>query len=146
MSIQSFNIEPNLLSSSQSFINFPFFNDILILFGNFSLSFIISSFPKFSLNLLSTSDNNSSSLSFKAVLIFVKIFCIFNFNCSFLSSILSNIIFISFIESVKLFDKSSKYFILSFNLFFFSSFISLISQISQFLCCPYPLASIFVIQ
>ena len=73
--IQLFIIELKLLFSFQSLsINFPFSNDNFILFGNFSLSFIMLSLPYKSLNLFSTSNNNSSSLSFKAVLIFVKIF------------------------------------------------------------------------
>ena len=46
----------------------------------------------------------------------------------------------------KLFVKSCKYLIFSFNLFFFSSFISSIIHILQSLCCPYPFTSIFVIQ
>ena len=50
-----------LLSHSLS-INFPFSKDILILFGNFSVSFIISSLKYNFSNLLSTSNNNSSSL------------------------------------------------------------------------------------
>ena len=134
-----------MLSFHSLSINFPFSNDNFILFGNFSLSFIIFLFPNKLLNLLSTSNNNSSSLSFKTVLIFVKIFWIFDFNSSFFSSILSNSIFNSLIELSKLFDKSSKYLILSFNLFLFSSFISSIIHTSQSLCCPYPLVSIFAI-
>ena len=73
--MQSFINEHNLLLSFQSLsINFPFSNDNFILFGNFSPSFIILSFPYISLYLLSISNNNTSSLSFNAVLIFVKIF------------------------------------------------------------------------
>ena len=75
-------------------ISFPFSNDIFILFGNLSHSFIIFSSKYNSLYLLSTSNNNSSSLLFKA---FLNIFCIFIFNSSLLSLILSYIGFNSFI-------------------------------------------------
>ena len=120
MLIQLFIIELNLLWSFHSLsISFPFFNDIFILFGNFSPSFIIYSLPNFSSNFLSTSNNSSSSLSFNAVLIFVKIFWIFDFNFSFFSSILTNNNFNSWIVLSKFFDKSSIYLIFSFNLFFF---------------------------
>ena len=110
--IQSFISELNLLSSFHSlFISSPFSNDNLILFGNFYLSFIISSLLNILLYLLSTSNNNASSLSFKAVLIWVKIFWIFAFNSSLFSLILLNNIFNSLIELSTLFDKSSKYLI-----------------------------------
>ena len=54
-------------------ISFPFSNDIFILFGNLSQSFIIFSL-KYNEYLLSTSFNNSSSLSFKALLNLVNAF------------------------------------------------------------------------
>jgi hypothetical protein len=51
---------------------------IFIWFGSFSFSFIISS-PKYKLLYFSfIFNNNSSSLSFKAVLNLVKIFCTFD--------------------------------------------------------------------
>ena len=81
--MQSLISEFNALFSSQSFsIIFPFSNTVFILFGNFSLSFMISiSSLKYALlYILSTSNSNSSSLSFKVVLIFVNIFCI----CAFI--------------------------------------------------------------
>ena len=62
-----------LLSHSLS-INFPFSKDILILFGNFSVSINISSLKYNFSNSLSTSNKSSSSLLFKAFLIFVNIF------------------------------------------------------------------------
>ena len=72
--MQLFIIELNLLLSFHSLSDiFPFSNDNFILFGNFSLSFIIFSLQYKSLYFLSTSNNNSSSLSFKAVRILVKI-------------------------------------------------------------------------
>ena len=48
------------------------FEEILIIFGNFSLSFINSSLKNNSLNFLSISKSNSSSLSFNKFLIFVN--------------------------------------------------------------------------
>ena len=75
MLIQLFIIELNLLLSFHSLSkDFPFSIDNFILLGNFSLSFIIFSLPNKSLNLLSISNNNSSSLSLRIVLIFVNIF------------------------------------------------------------------------
>ena len=57
--MQSFIIEVNLLLLFHSlFINFPFSNDIFILFGNFSLSLIISSLKNISLYSLSTSNKS----------------------------------------------------------------------------------------
>ena len=117
-------------------ISFPFSNDIFILFGNLWLSFIISSLIYNSLYFLSTSDNNSSSLSFNEFLNFVNIFCIFVFNSSLLLSILSYIGFNSFIFCSKLIEISSKHCKFSFNLFLFSFSISLIKHISQSECCP----------
>ena len=68
-------INNGILLLSQLFsISFPFSNDIFILFGNLSYSFIISSFKYNSLYLLSTSNNNSSSLLFNAFLNLVNIF------------------------------------------------------------------------
>ena len=117
----------------------------------FSLIFLFSSFS-FSINLpfsndifLSTSNNNSSSLSFKAPLIFVNNFCIFNFNSSLFSFILLNNFFNSLIDSSNLLNKLSKDLILFFNLLFFSSFISFIKHISQLVCWPLPPPSILVI-
>ena len=68
-------INNGILLLSQLFsISFPFSNDIFILFDNLSHSFIISSFKYNSLYLLSTSNNNSSSLLFNAFLNLVNIF------------------------------------------------------------------------
>ena len=73
--MQSLINELNLLVLFQSSSdNFPFSKDFFILFGNLILSSIISSLQKFSLYLLSISFNNSSSLSFIALLILVNIF------------------------------------------------------------------------
>ena len=54
-------------------ISFPFYNDIFILFGNISQSFNIFSL-KYNSFLLSTYCNNSSSLTFKALLNLVNAF------------------------------------------------------------------------
>ena len=97
-------------------------------------------------NCLSTSDKRKSSLSFIAFLIFVNIFCIFNFKVSLFSFIFSSNIFKLLIEYSKVFDSSSNLLILSFNLFFFSSFISFIKQISQSWCWPFPFFLILAIQ
>ena len=67
-------LEIKLLLSHSLSIDFPFSIDDLITFGNFSPFLIISSSKYFSLYNLSTSNNNSSSLSFKAVLILVNVF------------------------------------------------------------------------
>ena len=66
---------PNLLLSFHSlFIDLHFSKDIFIFSGSFSPSLNISSLQKILLYWLSTSDNNSSSRSFKTVLIFVNVF------------------------------------------------------------------------
>jgi len=73
--IQSLINELNLLLLFQSSsVNFPFYKNFFILFGNLILSSIISSLQKLSLYLLSISNNNASSLSFIAVLILVNTF------------------------------------------------------------------------
>ena len=69
--IKDFN---SLLFSHSLSINFPFSKDIFILFGNFSVSVNISSLKYNFSNSLSTSNKSSSSLLFKAFLIFVNIF------------------------------------------------------------------------
>ena len=111
----------NELSHSLS-INFPLSNDIFILFGNFSLSFNISSFKYIFSNSLSTSNNNSSSLLLIPFLIFVNTFCISNFISSLFFLIFSIIIFNSSIENI--FAKSSNYFIFFFKFCFLSPIIS----------------------
>jgi len=74
MLIQLF-IKSGILLLFQLFsISFPFSNDIFILFGNLSHSFIIFSSKYNSLYLLSTSNNNSSSLFFNAPPNLVNIF------------------------------------------------------------------------
>jgi len=115
--IQSLINEFNLLLSSFHSLSiiFPFSNDIFILFGNFSLFFIISSL-QILLNYLSIFNKSSSSLSFKAFLILVKIFWIFSFISSLLCIIFSNIFFKSLIVFSKVFDKSSN--ILIFHLIY----------------------------
>ena len=72
--LQSYIKELNLLiSSHSSFIEFTFSIDDFILVGNRSLSFIIFTLSNNLFNILSASNNNSSSLSFNADLNFVKI-------------------------------------------------------------------------
>ena len=78
--IQSLIIQFNSFSFQFLSRVFPFSNDFFILFGNFSLSLIKSSLKYKLLNLLSTSNKISSSLSFKIFLIFVNIFCILILN------------------------------------------------------------------
>ena len=122
--MQSVISEINLLLSSHALlIIFPFSNDFFILFGNFSVSLIISSLQYILLYWLSISNKSWSSLSFKIFLAFVNIFWISNFISSLLSVIVSNITFNSLIKFSKLFDKYSKNLIFSFNLFIFSSLI-----------------------
>ena len=72
--MQSLIKEFNLLLFHSLSIVFPFSNNIFVLLGNFSLSFIISSLQYILSNLLSISNNISSSLSFKQFLILVNIF------------------------------------------------------------------------
>ena len=71
--IQSLINELKLFSFHSLFIIFPFSIDFFILFGNFSLSFIISSLKYILSYLLSLSDNNLSSFSFNTFLILVNI-------------------------------------------------------------------------
>jgi len=115
--IQSLINEFNLLLSSFHSLSiiFPFSNDIFILFGKFSLFFFISSL-QILLNYLLIFNKSSSSLSFKAFLILVKIFWIFSFISSLLCIIFSNIFFKSLIVFSKVFDKSSN--ILIFHLIY----------------------------
>ena len=134
---QSFIKEFNLFSFQCSSINFPLIKEFFILFGNLSSCLIISSFKNISSNLLSTSDNKLSSLLFNSFLNFVNIFWIVVFNFSLSSFIFSNNFFKSSIDCLKLVDKSSKIFIFSFNLDFFSFSISSIRQTLQSLCCPF---------
>ena len=126
------------LSFHSLFRDLHFFRDIFIFSGSFSLSLIIFSLQNKSLYWLSTSDNNSSSLSFRTLLILVNVFWMSDFNLSLSLFIFSNIFFNSFIELFKLSDKSSNYLILLSNFFFFSSFISSKKQTSQSLCWPFP--------
>ena len=135
-----------LFSSHPVSISFPSSKDIFTLLGNFSLFLIKSSLKYISLNLLSTSKKSWSSLSFKVFLILVNIFWIFNFISSLFFSIFSKIVFNSIIDCSKVLDNSSKYNIFSFNLFFFSSFISSILYIWQSLWLPFPLLFILLIQ
>ena len=125
------------LSSLKS-IFFPFSNDNFTLLGNFSHCLNIFSSKYILLNFLSTSDNNSSSLLFNSFLIFVNVFCISIFNSSLFLIIFSYIIFKFLIESCIVSDIFSKYFIFSFILIFFSSFISSNKQTLQSLCFPTP--------
>ena len=118
-------------------ISFPFSNDIFILFGNLSQYFIISSLKYNPLNLLSTSFNNSSSLSFNAFLNLVNIFWIYDFSSSLVLLAFSHLGFNSFIFCSIFIDISSKLFILSFNLFLFSFSISSMKHTSQSECCPF---------
>jgi len=93
--MQSLIKEHNLLSSFQhsSPINFPFYNDIFIFSGIFSLFLINDSLQNNSLNCLSISSKSSSSLLFSAFLKLVNIFWIFNFNSSLLLLIFSKMAF-----------------------------------------------------
>ena len=119
--------------------------DDFILSGSFSISFKNSSL-KYELSYaLTTFNNNSSSLLFNAFLIFVNIFCIFNFNSSFFPFKFSYLSFISLNDSLNLDDISSNILIFSFIPFFFSSIISSIRYISQLACNPYPLPFKFTI-
>ena len=76
---QSLINELNLFSSSTHSLSiiFPFSNEIFILLGNFSYSFIISSLTNKSLNSLSICNKRLSSFSLIAFLILVNTFCIF---------------------------------------------------------------------
>ena len=90
------------------------------LLGNFLISSMISTLKNKLLYSLSTFNNNSSSLSFNALLILVIIFCISVFNFSLFSFISSYILFISLKYSLNLFDNSSNNLIFPFILFYFS--------------------------
>jgi len=72
----------------------------------------------------------------------VNIFINLFFKFSFLSSIFLKYFFKLSIDSPNLLDKSSKYFILFIKEFFFSSFISSITQLLQDECCPFPFSFI----
>ena len=117
--MQSLIIVFNLLLSHSFSIILPFSNNIFILLGNLSHSFNISSLKYLFSNCLSTSINNSSSLSLSAVLNLVNNFCIFNLISSLLFVIFSDNIFKSSIDDFIVFDKFSNVLILPFKLFFF---------------------------
>ena len=104
--INEFNLR--FLSSHLFWINFPFSNEIFILFGNFSLFWIKSSLKYILSYSLSIVNKIWSSFSFNALLILVNIFCTCIFNSSLSLIIFSYISFKFFIFSSNFLDKFSK--------------------------------------